>query len=433
MTDKGAVLVDLVHKQEWDAVLELCLRMGDAAGNAPALVHFARGKALLEKGHPDAALASVGKGRRLSPDEEWGLVLEFEALLAAGRLDAAFSMLGAFIDARRSDTEALKRLYVDRCVDHDRWDLALVMNERRTVILPDRARDYAVAVQCFNKTDTLDALFGALVRCQESDAFDLVVFQDSAEGSAREAQYAPASAAVREVIARWLPALLETFRTVEFRLARANRGTAPSCRQLLDHVCAGHEGFVFLEDDCILAEDALRWALHHLRHSIGPDRYWFASCESVFFNSEGVAVADEQLRRLQHHARQYGIHSAHVELDFVPSTCFITTRKIWEKTRNVRSFPHGPESLNAYLRRLGRKTLSPVVPRARDIGMLHDLGYSVAMLGKDRVREVKNTYLLSDGMFLPEACRLYSGNRDRLWLASCRMRDDQIAALAEEG
>jgi hypothetical protein len=366
-----------------------------------------------------------------SPAEEWGIILLFETLLSLARVDEAFDSLGAYINESSGDTEALKRLYVDMGVEHDRWQLALPMNERRAVILPDQAKSYAVAVQCFNKTDTLDMLFDALVRCRQTQSFNLVIFQDSAEGSAKEAQYAPASAEVREVIAKWLPILLDRFRTVEVNLSGRNRGTAPTCRRLLDFVSSRYAGFVFLEDDCILAEDALLWALHHLENNIGLDSYWFAACESVFFNSEGTPVSQDNLERLQEYARQEGVHSSYVELDFVPSTCFITTKEVWEQTKSVRSFPHGPESLNKFLTHLGKKTLSPVVPRARDIGMLHELGYSVAMLGKDQVKEVKDTYITSGGLFHAENCQLFAGNRDKLWLASCKMNEEFIFALTD--
>jgi hypothetical protein len=364
-----------------------------------------------------------------SPQEEWGIVLYFEAMLALNNIDEAFRALRDFIERVPRDTEGLKWLYVDRAIECDRLQLALDMNARRAVIQPDPPKSYAVAIQCFNKPDTLDKVLAALVRCDETEAFDLVIGQDNAVGSAKQATYSRPAEEVRAVIGKWIPELLNKFNSVEVKLGSRNRGTAPTCRQLLDHVTSKYDGFVFLEDDCVFSKDALRWAHYHLQYSLGIDTYWFASCESIFFDSKGNATSEEKIQLLQEYARRNDVHSTYVEINFVPSTCFITTREVWEKARGVRSFPHGPESLNKYLKSSEKKTLAPVVPRASDIGMLHELGFSVAILGRSHVKEIKETYLTSEGLFDTDKCRLYTENRDSLWSASCLMKEEFIYKL----
>jgi hypothetical protein len=116
-------------------------------------------------------------------------------------------------------------------------------------------------------------------------------------------------------------------------------------------------------------------------------------------------------------------------LEFVPSTCFMTTREIWKICANIRSFTRGPESLTQFLKPLERKTLAPLVPRASDVGMLHELGYSVAMLGAENVKEIKQTYLLSDGQLDLEKIKHFKGDAGLLYSASVLLDEKSISRL----
>jgi hypothetical protein len=63
--------------------------------------------------------------------------------------------------------------------------------------------------------------------------------------------------------------------------------------------------------------------------------------------------------------------------------------------------------------------------------MLHELGYSVAMLGKENVKEIKNTYLLSDSSYLdPLEIRPFTQDRDLLFAAASRLDSSAISKLA---
>ena len=397
----------------------------------PPSVLFYRAKALLDESRFPEALTAAERGLELSPESSWGHAQRFESLLALGRSEEAFEGLLPFLQTSGPDVEVLKAAYVDRAAQLGRFDLAAPVNEQRRVIADDRALPrYAVAVQCFTKADTLDKVFASLVACRASKEFGLVILQDSAQGSRKQAVYEGGAIAVRETIGKWLPQLMLAFEGVEIILNPSNKGTAPSCRRLLDRVCQRFEGFLFIEDDCLLSPDALEWSRHHLQNSITPTSYWFATCESIFFDASQGTPSPEQVELLSRYAGSPEARAAYIELEFVPSTCFLTTKQIWEMTSNVRSFTSGPESLSRLMKRMNNRTLSPVTPRASDIGMLHELGYSVGLLGKENVSGIKNTFLMSGSTCLePKEVKLYEQDKDRLFAASSKLDPRAISEL----
>ncbi len=132
-----------------------------------------------------------------------------------------------------------------------------------------------------------------------------------------------------------------------------------------------------------------------LEKYISSDKYPFGSCESIMFNSKNVDYSSDEIDEKLKSIDVNRFDASLFEVSFVPSTCFITKSHIWFDYSNIRSFIRGPESLNLYIKINSKVTLMPVVPRAKDIGMLDELGYSVKNLGFDGVKELKNTYYIS--------------------------------------
>ena len=64
---------------------------------------------------------------------------------------------------------------------------------------------------------------------------------------------------------------------------------------------------------------------------------------------------------------------------------------------------NGEGVLNDAIRKNKWKCIFPVVPFAKDIGMLHEHGWSVAWHGEGGVREIKNVYLLADEFETPSS------------------------------
>lgn len=422
----------LLDAQQWDDVIAQTDGLPGRDGVPSHLLHQ-RAQALRGKGALPEALGCISEAIARAPANQWFHVLRFNIRVDMGDPDRAFAELKAFVNSAPPNAEVAKQVLTDRAMWDGRNDLALEVNETRRVIAEHRrVTPYALALQCFNKADTLDQVLQSLIACRGTERFSLTILQDSAEGSNKPDVYGPAAEAVRGVLADWLPRLMQAFQAVELIANPVNKGTAPSCRRLLDRVVTRHEGFLFIEDDCILAPDALDWAAYHLEHSLGMRKTWFASCESVFFDSHERPITDDQRTALTEIARKPGIRAAWLEYDFVPSTCFIATRDVWRHCANYRSFPRGPESLIRYLTQSGAKTLMPVVPRASDLGMLHELGFSVNMLGKAGVKEIKNTYVMSNLDPLdPSEIGRYAGNANLLFSASVHLKDSDIAAAAK--
>jgi tetratricopeptide (TPR) repeat protein len=428
---KSDELKQLHDSKDWEQIINLtddcCLHE-----SCHASIFFFRGKALQSQNRLEEALNSVKEGLKRNPSNGWGQTIFFEVSLEMGQINEAFLELKNFINSDHgNNVENIKAMYVDRAVMNGRYDLAGAMNETRKVIKEHKKLPkYALAVQCFNKSDTLDKVFASLVECRGAREYSLVILQDSAQDSKKPEIYGVAAEEVKAVIGKWIPKLMSTFESVELLENPVNKGTAPSCRRLLDRVADRFDGFLFIEDDCLLTKDALEWASYHLEHSISTTNYWVGTCESIFFNSGRLVPTPSQIETLTACARKPNFRASYVGLDFVPSTCFFTTKDIWRIIANVRSFTRGPDSLNQLVKPMGIKTIAPVVPRASDIGMLHELGYSVAMLGKDNVKEIKQTYVLSDGEPLdPADIHLYSEDQGLLFSASVKLEEKSISKL----
>lgn len=398
-----------------------------------AILKLFRAESLRQLERLDDALLVVDEALQLRPHDNWGQAIRFELLLKLGRVDDAFDGLRHHVLHGNPEAETLKATLVDRAVSLGRFDLAGEVNEARAVIQASRPRArHAVAIQCFNKPDTLEQVFRHLLACEGTRAFGLVILQDSAVGSPKQDRYQADTEAVQALIGQWLPRLLQAFESVELLQNPRNLGTAPSCRHLLDRVSERFDGVLFIEDDCLLAPDALAWTQHLLQHHIHPSGCWFGTCESIFFDARERTVAPEVLARLSRYAELDEAHSAYLTLNFVPSTCFITTAQIWRLCAGVRSFTRGPESLSKFVAGTPHRTAAPVLPRAADVGMLHDNGYSVAQLGKGNVKEIKNTYLLSR-RFDPAAARRYPRHEGTLFAATVKFDPAALDALATWG
>ena len=100
-------------------------------------------------------------------------------------------------------------------------------------------------------------------------------------------------------------------------------------------------------------------------------------------------------------ARQRNLVSKFTVHDHVPSACFATTYSCWAEFGTTRGAARGDVLLCQRTKDEKRGCVFPIVPRAKDVGMLHDNGFSVTILTKDRVEAITNPYLLAEDL-LPE-------------------------------
>lgn len=422
------LLRKLADGARWTEILDLT-KVLDADQQSQPAFWFFRGLSLLRTHQTADALDHIRSGLSLNPLSDWGNYLAFEALLADKQVTEAFNTFRTYI-GRVPGREAQKASYVQRAAELGLFEIAAEMNETREVILPQKGRpEYTLALQCFSKVDTLQQVLAGLITLNNPKDFALVVILDSVNGANLSTKHHEGHKQVKQLIGDWTTCLVNAFFSVEYLQNSFNLGTAPTCRRLLDHVTAKYAGFLFIEDDCVLAPSALDWTRHHLSATVGPLGPWFLTCELIFFDKEDRLIDDQKYTRLARLAAHSAFSNAHTLLDFVPSTCFGTTSDIWKLCAKVRSFTRGPESLSRFMAAMNCKTVAPIVPRASDIGMMHELGYSVARMGQANVREHKNTFIVAERDFDVYASRLYDGDIDVLYGATSKLNDDQIIKL----
>lgn len=394
------------------------------------LVFFFRASALLRTLRFAEAEDMARQGIATAPDNFWGVQLLAQSLKDQGKGAEALKTLSDYTALNSPYAEQARFMYVNICTDTGDLAAGSRMNDTRERIIGlGQSPKYAIAIQVYNKADTLREALTALLACDGRSDFALFILQDRPRPGEAYDQDSARCAEVRRLIGDFLPALTETFAHVDVQVNSTHAGTGASCRKLLDRVSRDYDAFVFLEDDCILTPDALTWARYHLEHSVSPEAYWFVACESGMFDSHGANVPEATRQSLSRLLDLPEFRNGYIEIDAVTSTCFATRADIWRLCASVRSFPRGADSLNLFMRQMRKRTLMPVIGRATDVGMLHEYGYSVAMLGAQNVREIKTPYLISDGFFEPERLVSLQDDFELLDAATCRLDASAIETL----
>jgi tetratricopeptide (TPR) repeat protein len=273
----------MVEACKWQEIVVATESLTSAQASQPGY-SFYRGMALTKLDRVSEAVEQIHHGLSLDPSSRWGNKLLFDVMRSSGKITEAFKGFSEFIDSQQG-LESEKAWYVQHAAELSLFDIAAAMNQRREVIcsVPPRPK-YALALQCFCKADTLDQVFSSLCKLDRATAYALVILQDSEASSNDYHRYAGACEDVRAVISKWHSRLVNSFASVECMANRSNLGTAPSCRRLIDYVTQVYEGFLFIEDDCILAPSALDWSTYHIENTISSTGPAFVTCESSYFD-----------------------------------------------------------------------------------------------------------------------------------------------------
>ena len=261
----------------------------------------------------------------------------------------------------------------------------------------DRSR-FALVIQCFVKLDTLTALCASLLECRGHDEIDVLFWCDSPVGNTR-APYAPLQAKVYEFITGFARDQASDFASIEVKVNETNKGTCRTCEIAMTYALERHDHAIFSEDDTTFAADALDWFKASIEtEAFRSERVWAVAGESIFFNAQGKAVVDRVKADAIGIVEAENLIDKFIEVTFLPSTCFMTSVAKWKQFASTRGQPLGDMDVNARCQAEGRTCVMPVVPRVRDVGMLHDLGFSVSIHTVAGVNELKNTYLTSDDL-----------------------------------
>jgi len=419
---------DLSENREWEKLLKFAEDLVSSGTNQD-IANFFISAANRNLGRFAEAIASADTGLSLSPTSQWGISLYYEACKADGRTEAGLDRLEEFLDAY-PDSDQVRHLLVDQAAEARRFDVATsaFLNGRAAQKAQQNSQK-ALVVQCFAKPDTLKSAIERLLVCNEAAQWNLIIFQDGLDGNIMREKYEHFHHETSSVVSNYLSKLTARFSSVSLVSAKVNLGTTLGCRSALDFAFEANEYAVLLEDDCEFEESALSW--FDYARALLDQRRWFIAGETIFFNPADRKISEAQRAKLIEIAKNNALGSQYTDISFVPSSCFATLKATWSRVRLIRGLPRGDENLSSYLSENDARTVMPMVPLVQDKGMLHEYGYSVAMLGRNNVAEIKSH--LSVGInFDRSTAKAFLGDLGLMQRATCFLEEEAIRRLTQQ-
>jgi hypothetical protein len=253
----------------------------------------------------------------------------------------------------------------------------------------------ALAIQAFNKADSILRTLDSIVRSRGSKSYDLFILQDGCSGSKQTEKYRYAWAETIRALKSWISSNRDHFASVRFESSDENNGPYQTAERLITWALETRKSVIFSEDDVIFECDALEWFERALTHPmfLRPN-VWAIAGESRFFDSCRHVPPNTAVRRALEVAHAQNLINRFVYLDFLPSSCFATTTEKWAEFAKTRGITNGDRAVVDRCLAEGKRCFWPVIARCRDLGMHHPLGYSVRWKGLNHAGS-KNTYVVS--------------------------------------
>ena len=253
----------------------------------------------------------------------------------------------------------------------------------------------AIAIQAFNKADSILRTLNSIARARGSNSYDLFILQDGCSGSKQTEKYRAAWAETIQALKSWISTNRDHFASVRFESSDQNNGPYQTAEWLITRALETSKSVIFSEDDVIFECDAVEWFESALAHPMFLRRnVWAIAGESRFFDSYRHSPSDTDVDRALEAARSYNLIDKFVYLDFLPSSCFATTRDKWAEFGDTRGMTRGDRAVVDRCLAEGKVCFWPVIARCRDTGMHHALGFSVRWKGLHHTR-FKNSYVVS--------------------------------------
>jgi hypothetical protein len=253
----------------------------------------------------------------------------------------------------------------------------------------------AIAVQAFSKAESVIGTLDSIVRSRGSHNYHLVILQDGCSGSKQTEKYRTALAETTQALEAWLSTNSSHFASVCFDRSNRNNGPYRSAERLITWALERSNSVIFAEDDVIFERDAVEWFEQALVHpAFLPANVWAIAGESKFFDSNRHVPSDADISRALEVAQTHSLIDRFVYLNFIPSSCFATTRSKWAEFGKTRGTTNGDRAVVERCRVEGKLCLWPVIARCHDRGMHHPLGYSVRWKGLNHP-VFKNSYVVS--------------------------------------
>ena len=264
----------------------------------------------------------------------------------------------------------------------------------------------SIVIAVFVKDDLIQAQIDNLLSLEKIDTYRVVFYQDNTVNSPKydtlhySVKLDKVKAIIEENIAK--------FKKAVFLRNDTNIHPYGICKKAMDYALIESGYAIFMEDDVFLAKNALHWFDYFYdTHQLNWDTCKFVTGESIFYDTQRMDKypSKEQLVDIRNTIASKKYQQYFIELNnFLTSSIFATTREIWNtEIRDLRGSKNGECALNDAIKKYQWRVIFPVVPFAKDIGMQHEDGWSVAWGGgKENVKEIKNTYLMADEFETPK-------------------------------
>jgi hypothetical protein len=252
-----------------------------------------------------------------------------------------------------------------------------------------------IAIQAFNKADTVIATLDSIAKCRDSRKYGLLILQDGCVGSTRTQKDGKAQIDTNQAIEAWITRNRNQFVSVSFNHVERNYGPYVLAERLINEAFEKSGFVIFSEDDVIFERDAIQWFERARRHhGFQREEVWAIAGESKFFEAQRHAPSAADINRALEVAKKHKLTDRFVYFDVLPSSCFATTRDKWAEFGKTRGVACGDRAVVERCRVEGKLCLWPVVARCRDIGMHHPLGWGVRWRGAHHP-VFKNSYIVS--------------------------------------
>jgi hypothetical protein len=262
----------------------------------------------------------------------------------------------------------------------------------------------SIVVCVFVKDDLIQLQIDNLLNLEKINEYNIIFYQDNIINSPKydSLKYKIKMENVKNIINK----NIHKFNSATFKRSNTNMHPYGICKLSLDYAFEDNDFCIFMEDDVFLAKNALSWFNYFYNNNmLSWDTYKFVTGESIYFNTHSINInlSQDKINEIKNLVRSENYQKYYYEINnFLTSSIFATTKTIWNTNiRELRGSMNGECVLNDEIQKNNWKSIFPLLPFAKDIGMLHDDGWSVAWHTKQGISEIKNTYLMADEFDTP--------------------------------
>src|ERR1051325_8754577 len=109
----------------------------------------------------------------------------------------------------------------------------------------------SIAVQAFNKAESVLSTLDSIRRSRGSDRYHLVIMQDAFSGSADTEKYRSACEHTSRSLEQWISSNRDHFVSIHFGRSEQNNGPYQTAERLINRALESSEFVIFSEDDLV--------------------------------------------------------------------------------------------------------------------------------------------------------------------------------------